>query len=117
MERKLGFSTGVFGKSIMGLLERIRILRGAGCRSIELCYVNLADFESSALDTLRAADLHGFEYVSLHAPKFEYGKNEGTKKIFGKILRLERRPDLVVIHPDTIIKGEENVFVSPGFNV
>ena len=103
-EIRLGFSTGCLYKSGLSEVERLDFLRSIGCRTVELGCVKLKDFFSGELMSLKANDLRGFDYVSFHAPVFDYGFNERTHEIFRGINNLNRRKtlDLVVFHPDTV---------------
>lgn len=113
---KLGFSTGVLHKThrTKGALKKMRDL---GYDTVELGFVKLIGFEEGWLDELTAEDLSGFKYMSFHAPKFDYGKNEGTYELFEKIKKIDnmRKLNTVVFHPDTI--EDFSVFSEAGFNV
>lgn len=117
MNIQLGFSTGCFYKAPLTLSERLAMIRNADCRATELGLVKLHSFNSDDLDQLSAHDFAGFDHLSMHAPKFDYGDNEGTYKIFERIRRVNaiRTLDWVVIHPDTVV--DFSVFQNAGFNV
>lgn len=99
---RLGFSTGCLFESA-GTIEAIGILRASGCRMIELGPRIVDHVGGQERAQVTADDLAGFDYVSVHAPKFEYGK-PGTAEILNKIGYLNQlRPlDLVVFHPDPV---------------
>ncbi len=101
---KIGFSTSDFYKSGIDLPECLDIIRNLGCRALEIDFVRLGEFYGKGSEKLTADNLRGFEYVSLHAPKFDYGDNDGTAKIFEKISRINalRKLDAVVFHPDNV---------------
>jgi len=105
MSPQLGFSTGTLHKTKLRLREQIAVIRSVGCRAVEIGCVKMESFLSKDLDELEEIDFTGFEYVSFHAPKFNYG-DPGTKYILNRIKRLQGkigRPfDLVVVHPDSI---------------
>ena len=84
--------------------EALGIFRSLGFSIVELGVVGLESVAKGWLDEITPEDLKGFNYVSLHAPKFNYGDNEGTKAIFAKIERVNkiRELDLVIFHPDSI---------------
>lgn len=113
---ELGFSTGVLYKT-HSTKEALKLMRDSGYETVELGFVKLSGFEDGWFDELTADDLAGFKYVSFHAPKFDYGKNEGTYELFEKIKKIDemRKLDLVVFHPDTI--EDFSVFSEAGFNV
>ena len=112
---KLGFSTGVLHKTHR-TKEALKIMRGLGYDTVELGFVKLNRIEEGWLEEVSDEDLRGFKYVSFHAPKFNYGKNEGTKDIFGKIDKINfiRKLDTVVFHPDPI--EDFDIFKGVKFN-
>lgn len=113
---KLGFSTGALYKTHR-TKDALKLMRSLGYDTVELGFVKLKKGEEDWLDELTEKDLEGFEYVSLHAPKFNYGKNEGTDSFFKKIRRIDnlRKLDVVVFHPDSV--EDFSVFQGAGFNV
>ncbi len=117
MNLKLGFSTGCLHRAQLHIREKLAIIQKMGCRAVELGYVRLKDFNSGELETITTENLHDFDHVSLHAPKFDYGNNDGTIGIFERIRKLNRvrKLDLVVFHPDTIV--DLDVFTRADFNV
>ncbi len=117
MAIQLGFSTGCFYKTSLSLAERLAIIRDTGCRVTELGLVKLPSFNSGELERLTADDFAGFNHISLHAPKFEYGRNGGTYAIFEKIRQVNavRTLDWVVVHPDDVV--DFSVFKEMGFKV
>ena len=84
-------------------LEALSILRNSGCRVVELNSQILEHIGNEKYDQIIATNLAGFEYVSMHADVFEYGK-PGTAEILKEIEHLNhiRQLDLVVFHPDII---------------
>lgn len=117
MDIQLGFSTGCFHETSLSLAEKIAAIRNAGCHVIELGAVKLPSFDSIKLKQLTSDNLAEFDYISLHAPKFGYGHNDGTYKIFEKIKQVNaiRTLDWVVVHPDEVI--DFSVFKEVGFKV
>ncbi len=116
MDIQLGFSTGVFYKQKLTLRERIAIIRSIGCHAIELGCVKMETFDSGEIEALNSFDLTGFNYVSLHAPTFNYG-GPGTERILEKVARLHANLSftVVIVHPDTITNID--VFKNCGFPV
>ncbi len=103
-EIKLGFSTGSLHK-FCTTKEALGFIKKAGCKFVELGFVKLKSLEEGLLDEIQAVDLDDFEYVSFHAPKFDYGKDKNSLKILDKIKYFSnnvRNIDLVIFHPDTI---------------
>jgi hypothetical protein len=101
---KLGFSTGTLYKDLE-TKEAISAIKISGCRVIELGFVKADRFFTNQLERIKKFDLEEFEYVSFHAPKFNYENSEETKNIFWKISKFHktvRQLDLVVFHPDTV---------------
>ena len=122
MNIRFGFSTGCFYKSPLGVRERLALIGDAQCSAVELGFVKLESFEAGADELLRSdfvADAFGprFDYISLHAPVFNYGANEETERIFELIRKLNQKIllDSVVFHPDTVTDFE--VFKYAGFGV
>lgn len=113
---KLGFSTGaLFGQ--LKAKEAILLIKNLGCKFIELGFLRIDEFSSGQLENISASDLSGFEYVSFHAPKFEYANDNKTKKILERISRFHRMRnlDLVVFHPHHV--QDFAVFDNARFNV
>lgn len=66
--KKIGFSTGAFYKILPRVsVKTIEIIRNIGCNAIEFSpeFEQLENFTK----VIKAEDLKGFGYVSLHAPK------------------------------------------------
>lgn len=103
-QTQLGFSTGVFYKLPLSLAEKIEVIRKAGCRVIELGFIREKELLAPEAEAAFPAALRSFQYVSIHAPNFAYGRNQKTKKIFSRItcLAAKRHVDTVVFHPDQI---------------
>lgn len=97
-EEIIGFSTGAFHPRFR-VREALPVIASTGCRVVELG----PDLVGEA-DVIRPDELAPFSYVSLHAPKRNYGRDAQTRKLFSAIGRIhEIRPlNLVVFHPDTI---------------
>jgi len=113
---KLGFSTGVLHKTHR-TKEALKIMRDLKYDTVELGFVKLNRIEEGWLAEISDKDLMGFKYISFHAPKFNYGNNEGTKAIFEKIDKIDsiRKLDTVVFHPDPI--EDFDAFKEVRFNV
>ncbi len=103
MDIQLGFSTGALYK-FCTTKKALGIFRSLGFSIVELGVVGLESVAKGWLDEITPEDLKGFDYVSLHAPKFDYGDNKGTKAIFAKIERVNKMRELetVIFHPDLI---------------
>lgn len=95
----LGFSTGALHPQYT-VPQALEIFRQHHITTVELG-IDILDTP----DELDPDLIQSFSYVSLHAPKFPYSLNAGTKKLFNKIERIHAiRPlDLVVIHPDPVV--------------
>ncbi len=114
---KLGFSTGTLYKHLE-TKEAISVIKKLGCKVIELGFVKADNFFSNQLEKIEKPDLERFEYVSFHAPKFNYENNEETKNILKRISKFHktiRQLDLVVFHPDTV--KDFSIFNKIDFNV
>jgi len=113
---KLGFSTGTLHKT-HSTKEALKIMRSLGYDTVELGFVNFQRIKDGWLDEISAEDLIGFKYVSLHAPKLNYGNNSDTELIFEKIGKINkiRKLDTVVFHPDPV--EDFNVFKNVKFSV
>lgn len=115
----IGFSTGCFYKTSLSLAERIRAIKDAGSRAIELNFLDPSELGPMEVEEIRWKDFASFSYISCHAPakKIKYGRNRETRGVFEKIRRLnDIRPfNWVVIHPDVV--DDFRVFRWCGFNV
>jgi hypothetical protein len=114
---KLGFSTADFRNNIK-TKEAIFLIKKIGCNAIELGFVYKEDFFSNQLEEIEKTDLEGFEYISFHAPKFNYENNEETKNIFKIISKFNKKIgclDLVVFHPDNV--KDFSIFDNLDFNI
>ena len=115
---KLGFSTGALYKSAE-TKEAISIIKNLGCKAIEIGFVKADKFlNSGQLERIEKSDLEGFDYVSLHAPGFDYNNDKETINIFEKISNFSReirRLDLVVFHPDTV--NDFSIFDNVDFKI
>jgi len=116
MTSRVGFTTGTLHKHC-NAVEAMKIFRESGVSVLEL-----GDFwgldKTRALDeTTFANSLRDFEYVSLHAPKIEYGANEKTEEVIKKITEINslRKLDNVVFHPDCV--KDFNIFADVGFPI
>ena len=116
MNIKLGFSTGAFYKHL-SISEAIIFIKNAGCNAVELGFVKMNNIEEQQLLEITAEDLNGFEFVSFHAPKINYGKNKETEDVFEKIKRIDsiRKLDIVVFHPDSV--EDFDIFDNLSFNI
>ena len=99
----LGFSTGVLHKTHT-TKEALKIIKDIGCTAVELGFVKMEQIEQGWLDKISPEDISSFRYVSLHAPKFDYGNNAGTEVLFKKMAEVNalRKLDCVVFHPDCV---------------
>jgi len=70
---------------------------------VELCFIRKEELDSFFLDKQAVDFLNSLKYNTLHAPirNLMYGKNRQTKKIFEKILEIDKKVSLeqVVFHP------------------
>ncbi len=102
MKIKLGFSTGTLYKHLK-TKDALLAIRKAGIVGVELGFVKALD--EDWLSNVVASELEEFEYVSMHAPKFEYDDNTASYSILQKIAQFHtsiRKLDTVVFHPDPI---------------
>lgn len=99
----IGFATGVFYKHNLGTKKSLKLLREAGVKAVELDR-DIVMPDTDTIETFERGDFDDFEYISLHAPTWEWGHNRETSLIFKKISTLQTLCDLdlVVVHPDTI---------------
>lgn len=113
---RLGFSTGVLYKTHR-TKDALKIMRNLGYDIVELGFVKLSRIEEGWLEEISDEDLKGFNYISFHAPKFNYGDNDGTRSIFEKIEKINkiRKLNTVVVHPDPVENFE--VFRNVSFHV
>ena len=116
MEIKLGFSTGALYKTSLDIVDRLRAIKGTGCRIVELNFLRLEELNLKQLAKL-APRLDDFDHVGLHAPKHDYGQNDTTRRVFDSISELNEKRvlDMVVFHPDTVI--DFGVFADVPFRV
>jgi endonuclease IV len=116
MNLRLGFSTQIFS-NCCSTKEAVKNIENVGCRTIEIIFEKNKGVDNFDLDEIEAEDLKKFDWVSLHAPTINYGKNRETETIFGQIHRFnnKRTLDLVVFHPDCI--SDFKVFDKIDFNV
>ena len=112
----LGFSTGSLAK-LMTAKEALAVIHQLGCGVVELGFLRFERIKSDWLDEISSKDLTDFYYVSLHAPKINYGYNEQTRFVFKKILGFnkKRKLDTVVFHPDLV--EDFNIFNNVEFNI
>lgn len=113
---KIGFSTGCLFKTHK-IKDTLKIFRELKVRVVELSFLKLGSDQQKWLTEISKEDLKGFDYVSLHAPNYNYGHNDGTFSIFKKIETINNfRPlDLVVFHPDNVI--DFSVFKEANFKI
>ena len=108
MKINLGFSTGCLYRSKLHERKKLELLAAIGCKVVELGFVKLEDFlreQWAQFMVLTRTDFVPFDYVSLHAPAYGYGRDEPTRRIFNLIrsFHTKIRPlNLVVFHPDTV---------------
>jgi len=103
MKLKVGFSTGAFHKKF-STKESLSFLKGLDIKVVELGFVKVERMYSGWADEVTKEDLGSFDYISLHAPVIQYGKNSETEFVFSKLNKINdlRKLDLVVFHPDTV---------------
>lgn len=116
MINRVGFSTGALYK-YCNVAEAIKIFKENGVSVLELAGFFGVDAIRATDETTFARLLQDFEYISLHAPKIEYGANKETKEFFDGVNKINalRKLDLVVIHPDCV--KDFSVFTDLGFPV
>lgn len=104
MEINLGFSTGCLHKSGLTLRKQLELIAQTGCTLVELNFLRAEDLVANRNTDVRGNELRPFQYVSLHAPVYAYGRDKGTFDIFAAIRKINRIRglDLVVVHPDTV---------------
>ena len=114
----LGFSTGVLYRQ-MTTKQALKVMQKLECRVVEIGLVRKDYIDQGWLSELKGKDLKSFQYVSLHAPRLDYGDNDETKDLFKQInnLHAQRPLDLVVFHPDDVkdIEVFDNVLFPVGF--
>lgn len=117
IKTRLGFSTGALYQSGLDEKGKLEAIKKAGCRLVELGFIRLAEFFKGGLENLTAEDFHDLDYVSLHAPKHNYGYNSVTRRVFEQIEKLSkaRALNLVIFHPDDVENFE--VFKDARFKV
>lgn len=103
MKLKLGFSTGALHKEFP-VRKALVFLKDLELKTVELGFVKIERMYQGQADDLTEKDLSGFDYVSIHSPGIQYGKNSETRFVFDKLNRINslRKIDLVVFHPDTV---------------
>jgi len=113
---KIGFSTGCLFKT-HNIKDALKAFRKLNIRVVELGFLKLGDDQQKWFNEISKEDLKDFDYVSLHAPNYNYGYNDGSLTIFKKIEEINNfRPlDLVVFHPDCVI--DFDVFKEAHFKV
>ncbi|MBI1866673.1 MAG: hypothetical protein HYS02_02820 [Candidatus Staskawiczbacteria bacterium] len=116
MNFKIGFSTGALYKYFT-VKESLNFLQKSEYRVVELNFINIENIKKGLLDEITKCDIENFEYVSLHAPVFPYGRTKDTEFIFDKIQKLNkiRELDIVIFHPNTV--QDFNVFKNTPFPV
>jgi hypothetical protein len=101
----IGMSTGALCGSNLSHKERVALIRKAGFKAIEICFIRPHELFSGELENITAADLNPFEYVSLHAPCCDYGRDFATYAIFRAIAGFDsraRKLNTVVFHPNHV---------------
>ena len=116
MELKVGFSTGAFHKEF-STKESLSFLKGLDVKVVELGFVKMERITQGWVDELSKEDLEGFDYISIHAPVIQYGKNSETELVFSKLKKINelRKLDLMVFHPDTV--EDFSVFDNLNFSI
>ena len=103
-ERILGFNTGCL-RSEFRFVGAAKKIKEIGCNAIEIS-LRLERLDEGWLDELKTEDLAGFDYVSLHAPRYDFDKDEKSAAILSRIKKFSaevRKLDMVVFHPDGIL--------------
>lgn len=103
MKLRFGFSTGALHKEF-SVKNALAFLKDLEIKTVELGFVKIERLRQGQADELTEKDLSGFDYISLHSPGIQYGKNSETKFVFDKLNKINslRKIDLVVFHPDTV---------------
>ncbi|MCX6728423.1 MAG: hypothetical protein NTV39_01480 [Candidatus Saccharibacteria bacterium] len=97
----IGFSTGCLYNTHDSLdPATIDLFRRGGCNAIEIMIHRLPDIERFI--KLKASDIKGFKYTSVHAPIYREGKKSEYIKAMKAIEKMHREVpfDAVVLHPD-----------------
>ena len=97
---KIGFSTQCLKNCDRFAPETFDIFRKMGCNAIEIFWRNGME-EFKKLAAIKADDLAGFEYISIHAPSFyKFGETEIIEILKG-LSEIHQRIKFkaVVIHP------------------
>jgi len=101
---KYGFSTGALHKSLT-VKESLTYLKKLNFSVVELGFgPKERILDGGQFDEISAADLESFSFISLHAPRLEYGKDKDTAEVLKRIeaLHAQRPLDLVIFHPDEV---------------
>jgi hypothetical protein len=97
----IGFSSGCLHKTHDGLdPATFDLFRERGCGAIEVMIHRLSDVAD--FTKLKEADLHGFDYVSVHAPIYKGEERGEYIKALEEIAKLHKKVGFkaVVLHPD-----------------
>ena len=98
----IGFSTGCLYKTHNSLSPAtIDLFRRSGCQAIELMVHNLSDVNEFV--NLKANDLRGFEYLSLHAPQYNSKDQKAYINALEAIAKMHSQVkfNAIVLHPDS----------------
>lgn len=100
---QIGFSTGALYK-FCTIKEALNLYKKHNIKTVELGVLKIDSIKKGLLGQITKEDLNYFDYVSFHAPKFEYRNDIGTMEIFEQISKINklRKLNLVVFHPDSV---------------
>ena len=106
---QIGFSTGALFK-FCTIKEALILYKKHNIRIIEINALKLDLTSKKSLADITKEDLDYFDYVSFHAPKFDYQDNQATRSILTQIEKINQlhKLDLVVFHPDIV--RDYNIF-------
>jgi hypothetical protein len=97
--RPVGFSTGAMASA--DFREGLRMLTGKSLQAVELSALRQPEL-TPLLEAIPSLDLHGFEYVSIHAPSQYDANSEGA--IWEQLAtQIVPRNWSIVLHPDAIV--------------
>lgn len=107
---KIGFSTGALHKAPIeqNSNDAVEAIRRAGANALEIGCISVEELDQ--VEKLDSALVKSFDYLSFHAPamEFEYQKNESTKRVLDRIVKLKQEFGFenVIFHPDRIVQME-----------
>ncbi|MDO8483212.1 MAG: hypothetical protein Q7S86_05350 [bacterium] len=100
---QIGFSLGCFWRNNEPK-EILKFLREKDIKAVELKKITSFNQVGDPLSSYPKEEFGSFSFMSYHAPKFAYGKNEETKRFLQEMTKLhELHPlNLLVVHPDIV---------------